>query len=48
MERTLVIIKPCALQRGIAGEVLSRFFSYADYFSYDSPLLPYLYAFDEL
>lgn len=25
MERTLVIIKPCALQRGLAGEVLSRF-----------------------
>ncbi len=25
MERTLVIIKPCALQRGLAGEILSRF-----------------------
>lgn len=25
MERTLVIIKPCALQRGLAGEVISRF-----------------------
>lgn len=25
MERTLVIIKPCAIQRGLAGEVISRF-----------------------
>ena len=25
MERTLVIIKPCAVQRGLIGEVLSRF-----------------------
>ena len=25
MERTLVIIKPCALQRELAGEILSRF-----------------------
>ena len=25
MERTLVIIKPCALQRGLAGEILGRF-----------------------
>ena len=25
MEKTLVIIKPCALQRALAGEVLSRF-----------------------
>lgn len=25
MERTLVIIKPSALQRGLAGEILSRF-----------------------
>ena len=25
MERTLVIIKPCALQRGLAGEILTRF-----------------------
>ncbi len=25
MERTLVIIKPCALQRGIAGEIIGRF-----------------------
>ncbi len=25
MERTLVIIKPCALQRGLTGEVISRF-----------------------
>ncbi len=25
MEKTLVIIKPCALQRGLVGEVLSRF-----------------------
>ena len=25
MERTLVIIKPCALLRGLAGEVISRF-----------------------
>ena len=25
MERTLVIIKPCALQRRLAGEILSRF-----------------------
>ena len=25
MEKTLVIIKPCALQRSLAGEVLSRF-----------------------
>lgn len=25
MEKTLVIIKPCALQRGLAGEVISRF-----------------------
>ena len=25
MERTLVILKPCALQRGIVGEVISRF-----------------------
>lgn len=25
MERTLVIIKPCALQRGLAGEIISRF-----------------------
>jgi len=25
MERTLVIIKPCALQRGLAGEVIGRF-----------------------
>ena len=25
MERTLVIIKPCAVQRGLAGEILTRF-----------------------
>ena len=25
MERTFVIIKPCAVQRGLCGEVLSRF-----------------------
>lgn len=25
MERTLVIIKPCALQRGLSGEIISRF-----------------------
>lgn len=25
MERTLVIIKPCALQRGLVGEIISRF-----------------------
>lgn len=25
MERTLVILKPCTLQRGLVGEVLSRF-----------------------
>ena len=25
LERTLVIIKPCALQRGLAGEILGRF-----------------------
>ncbi len=25
MERTFVIIKPCALQRGLIGEVISRF-----------------------
>ena len=25
MERTLVIIKPCSLQRGLVGEVISRF-----------------------
>lgn len=25
MERTLVILKPCALQRGLVGEVISRF-----------------------
>lgn len=25
MERTFVIIKPCALQRGLAGEIISRF-----------------------
>ena len=25
MERTLVIIKPCALQRGLAGEIITRF-----------------------
>lgn len=25
MEKTLLIIKPCAVQRGLAGEVLSRF-----------------------
>ena len=25
MERTLVILKPCCLQRGLVGEVLSRF-----------------------
>ena len=25
MERTLVIIKPGALQRGIVGEIISRF-----------------------
>lgn len=25
MERTLVILKPCALQRGLCGEVISRF-----------------------
>lgn len=25
MERTLIIIKPCALQRGLAGEILTRF-----------------------
>lgn len=25
MERTLVIIKPCALQRGISGEIITRF-----------------------
>lgn len=25
MERTLVIIKPCALQRGLAGEIIARF-----------------------
>lgn len=25
MERTLVIIKPCVLQRGLIGEVISRF-----------------------
>lgn len=25
MERTLVIIKPCALQRGLTGEIISRF-----------------------
>ena len=25
MEKTLVILKPCTLQRGIAGEIISRF-----------------------
>jgi len=25
MERTLVIIKPCALQRGLTGDIISRF-----------------------
>lgn len=25
MERTLVIIKPCSLQRGLVGDILSRF-----------------------
>lgn len=25
MEKTLIIIKPCALQRGLAGEILTRF-----------------------
>lgn len=25
MEKTLVIIKPCALQRGLTGEIISRF-----------------------
>ena len=25
MERTLVIVKPCALQRGLTGEIISRF-----------------------
>lgn len=25
MERTLVIIKPCSVQRGLAGEIISRF-----------------------
>ncbi|MGN0201516.1 MAG: nucleoside-diphosphate kinase [Candidatus Cryptobacteroides sp.] len=25
LERTLVILKPCALQRGLAGEIISRF-----------------------
>lgn len=25
MERTFVIIKPCALQRGLVGEIISRF-----------------------
>lgn len=25
MERTFVIIKPCSLQRGLAGEIISRF-----------------------
>ena len=25
MERTFVILKPCCLQRGIVGEVISRF-----------------------
>lgn len=25
MERTLVIVKPCALQRGLVGEIISRF-----------------------
>lgn len=25
MERTLVILKPCAIQRGLIGEVISRF-----------------------
>ena len=25
MERTLVILKPCTIQRGLIGEVISRF-----------------------
>jgi nucleoside-diphosphate kinase len=25
MQQTLVILKPCAIQRGIAGEIISRF-----------------------
>ena len=25
MERTFVIVKPCSLQRGIAGEIITRF-----------------------
>ncbi len=25
MERTLVILKPCTIQRGLIGEIISRF-----------------------
>lgn len=25
MERTLVILKPCTIQRGLVGEIISRF-----------------------
>ena len=25
MEKTLVLLKPCTLQRGLVGEVISRF-----------------------
>jgi len=53
MERTLVIIKPCALQKEKCAEHYSHlvgksFYPIGDYFEYDSPMFDYLYASDEV